>query len=587
MNSVIKITDATYNLSAISSYSNYDIIFEAFNVFGSNQWIMNVNDYKKFKPEYIGESNFNLELSNNEVIFNFDDYFHPNDLIQDVKFSIQEYDVYTNIIREFKKDILNRQFSLESTTYVYLNYTLVVNFINVYGSNSLRFNIIDYEKTKPIIINPIITFELSDVNIHYNINENVELNSLLQYYEKVSNFYEGVQLSNNIISIYNCNVERTCNITIGVGNVWDMNLFTIIIHEWEHVKPRLIRDTNLSIVLADENINYPIDTIFAGLIESFYIIENPTGQAKIINNSLEFNGITEYSNYDIVIESSNRFGSNQWTVIVENLFQGKPTLLTDLVKNLFLSNQTIIYNLEDIFIINEKTVEIDYFMVLSNPGLNANIENNILTITPYIDKDYSNFYQIIAYASNIFGSNVVDFYVTDYKKSEPEFINDLSYTDLYISNQIYIKNIDSIFSGLIEKTYILQNIYPEFNNIQLTDSNITITNDNIEQTTSNYYDLIIGTCNVFGSNEFAFHITKYKRARPEYIGENSKILELSNQRFNINLNNIFSGLIEIILKAEITALEAIGLGKTISNETYVVELVHLIYQLVMYLVEVH
>ena len=42
-------------------------------------------------------------------------------------------------------------------------------------------------------------------------------------------------------------------------------------------------------------------------------------------------------------------------MMVENLFQGKPTLLTDLVKNLFLSNQTIIYNLEDIFIINEKT----------------------------------------------------------------------------------------------------------------------------------------------------------------------------------------------------------------------------------------
>jgi hypothetical protein len=62
-------------------------------------------------------------------------------------------------------------------------------------------------------------------------------------------------------------VERTCNITIVVGNVWDSNTFTITIHEWEHVGPKYIYDiSNIDLFLSNQEFKFDYNDYFTGLM---------------------------------------------------------------------------------------------------------------------------------------------------------------------------------------------------------------------------------------------------------------------------------------------------------------------------------
>ena len=250
-------------------------------------------------------STIDLFLSNQEIKFDYNDYFTG---------LMQAFYIVDNPITSCNLIILTDTiFTISTKLFAYSNYDIVLGVSNVFGSSNFTLHVTDYEKAAPTVLNSTITFELSNVNIHYNIDSNVYSNSLLQYYEIQSELYDGIVLDNNIISIYHCNVERTCNITIAVGNVWDSNTFTITINEWEHVAPKYIDDiSTIDLFLSNQEIQFDYNDYFTGLMQAFYIVDNPITSCNLIVLTDTIFTIStklyEYSNYDIVLGVSNVYG---------------------------------------------------------------------------------------------------------------------------------------------------------------------------------------------------------------------------------------------------------------------------------------
>ena len=183
-------------------------------------------------------------------------------------------------------------------------------------------------------------------------------------------------------------------------------------------------------------------------------------------------------------------------------------------------------------------LEVDY--ILQNPVNNIIIQNKIITISPNLPNDYSN-YTITVGSSNTFGSNSYDFIVTDYKQTGPEYIDDISNIDIFLSDQEFKFDYNDYFTGLMQKFYMISDLNL-FNTITLSNTIYTISTQLYD---SNYYDLVFGVSNIFGSNEFTLHVTDYKKTGPEYINGNTiYYLDMKIETKSINFSDIFTGFIE-------------------------------------------
>ena len=311
-------------------------------------------------------------------------------------------------------------FQISTQLYDSNYYDLVFGVCNVFGSNEFTLHVTDYEQTKPTILNSAITFELSNVNIHYNINLNIDSNSLLQNYEIQSHMYDGIQLENNILSIYHCNLERTCNITIAVSNVWDSNTFTITIYEWMHAKPKLIDNDNAVLLLSNQVFQFDYTNYFTGLMQGFYIVDNPNSSNTIELTDTIYSISTDllaYSNYDLVFGVSNVFGSNQFTLHVTDYEQAAPMVVNSTI-TFELSNVNIHYNIDSNVYSNSL---LQYYEIQSELYDGIVLDNNIISI---YHSNVERTCNITIAVGNVWDSNIFTITIHEWEHVAPKYIDD-------------------------------------------------------------------------------------------------------------------------------------------------------------------
>ena len=504
----------TENIFTISTqlfaYSNYDLVLGVSNVFGSNEFTLHVTDYKQFKPEYINDiSNIDIELSNQEFIFNYNDYFTG---------LMQEFYILSNPFASSNTIIeTDNIFTISTQLFAYSNYDLVFGVSNVFGSNEFTLHVTDYKRTNPEYIDGISNIDLFLSNQEFIFNYNDYFTGLMQEFYILSNQFAS---SNTIIKTENIFTISTqlfaysnYDLVFGVSNVFGSNEFTLHITDYKRTKPEYINDiSNIDIELSNQEFIFNYNDYFTGLMQEFYILSNPFASSNtIIETENIFTISTQlfaYSNYDLVLGVSNVFGSNEFTLHVTDYKQFKPEYINDISNiDIELSNQEFIFNYNDYF-----TGLMENYYILSNPFASSNTiveTENIFTISTQLFA-YSN-YDLVFGVSNVFGSNEFTLHVTDYKRTNPEYIDGISNIDLFLSNQEFIFNYNDYFTGLMENYYIISNPFASSNTIIETDNIFTIST---KLYNSNYYDLVFGVSNVFGSNEFTLHVTDYKQDIP-------------------------------------------------------------------------
>ena len=503
------------------------------------------------------------------------------------------YDVFSGTMNYFtiledpsQNVILEKGMIIIKPVQQYNNYQIIIESHNDSGSNNIIFHIeeketipyfTDLRKNNTRIINSYFTSNvttfLSQTNEailsfepHTNIyskNETLTISSL-----KMTN--ESILVNANLIPHQNMNYGHK-QTSIYSSNIimQNENLFTKI----ENHLYELTTITNTKsylhsintpeapldryLILSNQWIESNLYNVFTGTMNYFTILEDPSQNVILEKGWITIKPVQQYRNYQIIIESHNDSGSNNIIFHIEE----KETIpyFTDLRKNntriinsYFTSNVTT-------FLSQTNTAVLSF-----EPHTNIYSENETLTISslkmtnesilvnanliPHQNMNFGH-NQTSIYSSNIMIQDENLFTKIENQLHELKTITEFkSYFDLIkapeapldkyiiLSNVIINYDLRLIFKGLIDNYRLIDN--PVVNTI-LSNSIITITPI---QCSCNY-QIKVGASNNYGENDFIFHIREFDQLQPLYIYENIAI-ELSNQTFTIDLNTVYSNLID-------------------------------------------
>ena len=169
--------------------------------------------------------------------------------------------------------------------------------------------------------------------------------------------------------------------------------------------------------------------------------------------------------------------------------------------------------------------------------MTTNLNVHLLTFTPSLSNIQ---YSLTVEAFNSYGSNSYDISLAKYAHATTYVIQNYV-VDLTYSNQPHVINLYNIFTGYELEFKILSN---PFNNLNLNTNILSIDNRYIYNTSN--YIVEIRSSNTYGEVDLTINITHNELNKPTYRDILNYNLSLSDQPFEIIIENIFYGLIETI-----------------------------------------